>query len=930
MANGASTTRFRFWLWLIALVGVIVPRRWRADWRQEWEAELHSREAMLAQWDRLDWKNKLDLLWRSTSAFWDAVWLQPKRWEDNMFQDLRFGARMLLKSPGFTAVVILTMALGIGVNTAMFTVFNALALKPLPLKDVDTIVEITGVPQPGQRTRRFSYPEYQDYSARTQTMTGLTLISEMGATLGIEQANPGEAQSQREEFGYVNCQLVASNYFSLLGANMALGRGFLPEEERTPGTHPVAVLSHYFWERAFKSNPQVIGQTIRLAGQLFVVVGVTAKEFIGTAPNRPAFWLPLMMRDTLYGVSPADVPSWHIDRGATSFGMWGRMKPGVTTAQAQAELHSITEQLARQYPGENRKATVSLKRAPAFVSFDEDGELLLLPPLSVLLVLLIACANVANLLLARAAKRQKEIGTRLALGATRLRIIRQLLTESMVIALVGGGLGLLLAWWSLVVLYPVMLSQFALSSSFLASLVFDLQPDFRVFGFTLAMVLLTGVIAGLAPAWQASRPNLTLALKGEGSVFGEHLSQSRLRNALIVAQLAFSLILLVSAGLLVRNLRTLQTIDTGFETARLFAVEVDLGATRPRQTEELRQQLEARLRAMPDVQSVSRVSRAPLSGQAPETAVALPGQIDRAHLPEASYDFVSPSHLETLGVPLLGGRNFTEQEANSGAHVVVMSAATVRKLWPQYTNPGQALGQSVGIEAGEVAPGTPLKVEAASPARFPVYQVIGVTRDTVSGLVFRRNDPLMYLPLSPGNPNGEHLMVRTRTDANRVMANLRAEVTALNPEATLAMKATADWLDLQTTPFRIAANIALALGLAALLLASIGLYGVMSFVVAQRTREIGIRVALGAEPHSILTLFLKQGMRLIGVGILLGLLGGAAVARLLALILVDMSPFDPLTFGGVSLCLTLVALLATYLPARRATKVAPMIALRHD
>ncbi|MGH9767722.1 MAG: ABC transporter permease, partial [Blastocatellia bacterium] len=262
---------------LIQFIGLFVPRRLRADWRQEWEAELRYREELLAEWDNLIWRTKLDLLRRSLGAFRDAMLLQPRRLEDEMFQDLRFGARMLLKQPGFSAVILVTLALGIGVNTAMFTIFNALALKPLPLKDVDSIVEVRGIPQ-----KRFSYPDYQDYSARTQTMAGLALMTEMGATLGIDRAKPGEAQSEREEFGYLNCQLVSSNYFSLLGANMALGRGFLPEEERAPGASPVVVMSHYFWERAFKSDPQVIGQTVRLSGQPFVIVGVTDKEFIGT------------------------------------------------------------------------------------------------------------------------------------------------------------------------------------------------------------------------------------------------------------------------------------------------------------------------------------------------------------------------------------------------------------------------------------------------------------------------------------------------------------------------------------------------------------------------------------------------------------------------------------------------------------------------
>jgi macrolide transport system ATP-binding/permease protein len=915
MKNATKTTRFRFWLWLIRLIGVIVPRRLRADWRREWEAELLCRESLLAEWERLDWRNKLDLLRRSLGAFRDALLLQPRRLEDEMFQDLRFGARMLLKQPGFSAVVLMTLALGIGVNTALFSFFNAMVLKPLPLKDVDSIVRIKALTEMGGRSRRFSYPDYRDYSRRTRTMEGLALTTEGGATLGIEEQ--GVAQSEGEEFGTVNIQRVSSNYFSLFGANMALGRGFLPEEEHTPGAHQVAVLSHYFWERAFKSDPQVIGKTIRLSGQPVVIVGVTAKEFIGQTLNRPACWLPLITSDNRY---------------ASSFDFWGRMKPGVTTAQAQADMQALTDQLAAEYPGENRKATVLLKHAPGFHSGEMDeevGQIFLILPISVTLVLLIACANIANLMLARAARRQKEIGARLALGATRLRIVRQLLTESLLLALIGGALGLLLAWWALKVLYPVLLSQLPLPSIFLASLAIDLEPDYRVFGYTLLLALLSGIAAGLAPALQASRPDLTMVLKGESSIF--RLSQSRLRNALIVMQLAFSLTLLVSAGLLVRNLQKLQNIDTGFETTRLFTLKVDFSDARAQQTEPMRREIETRVRALPGVQSVGRTSRAPLSGQAARSAIALPGETDREHLMRVSYYFVSPSHLETLGVPILSGRNFSEQEADSGARVAVVSALAARKIWPQFNDPGQALGQSFGIEAGEISPPASQPAErAVSTASFPVYQVIGVARDTITGAIFRPIDPLIYLPLSPGNPSGEFLLVRTRTEANRVMSTVRAEIAALYPDATLSLKTTGFWLDMQTTPFRIAANIALALGLAALALASIGLYGVISFVVAQRTREIGIRVALGAKPRDVLTLFLKQGMRLVGAGILLGLLCGAAVARLLSFVLVDLSPFDPMTFGGVSLCLTLVALLAMYLPARRATQVDPLAALRHE
>jgi len=927
MAQSAPTTRFRLWLWLIRAIGIIVPRRLRADWRQEWEAELRHREALLAEWDRLDWRNKLDLLWRSTSAFWDALLLQPKRWEDEMIQDLRFGIKTLCKKPGFSVVVLLSLAFGIGVNTALFTVFNALALKPLPLKDVDSFVIVLGVAQPGQRARRFSFPDYQDYAARNLSFSGLTLMREVSATLGIEHSQSRDGQAQREEFGVVNCQLVAANYFSVLGAEMVLGRGFLPEEESTPNTHPVAVLSHYFWERSLNRDPQVIGRTIRLAGQLFTIVGVTNQEFVGTEFIRPVCWLPLMMREAF---SPTEAgANWTTDRTLTGFNMFGRLKPGVTVAQAQAELSHLTAQLAQEYPNkradEPRNAAVQLTRAPSFTANDNDGDagqLFLVLPLSVALVLLIACANVANLMLVRAAKRQKEIATRLAIGATRSRIVRQLLTESVLIALAGGALGLLLAWWSLSVLYPWLLASLPLPATFRASLALNLSPDYRVFGFALLMALLAGVTAGLAPAWQASRPDLTSTLKGEGSVFGEHLSQSRLRNALIVTQLAFSLVLLVSAGLLVRNLQKLQTVDTGYETARLFTIEADLGLPRAGQIEALRQQLETRLRALPDVQSVSRTSHAPLEGSAARTFVTLPGHSDAQNMPMARFARVSSSHLPTLGVPLLHGRNFTEQEAASGARVAVISAATVRKYWPQFNDLSQAIGQSLSIRINFD--------EAPNPATFPVYQVIGVTRDLRTGLVFSPDGPFIHLPFQPGKSGGEYLLVRTRAEVSRVIATTYTETAALNPNATLAIRATAENVALQNMPFRVAATLALTLGLIALALAAIGLYGVMSFVVTQRTREIGVRVALGSQPHGILALFIKQGLRLIAIGIFIGLLGGAAIARLLAFMLVDLSPFDPLTFSGVSLCMIVVALLATWLPARRAARVDPMIALRHD
>src|SRR6266542_2084911 len=358
---------------------------------------------------------------------------------ESFIQDLRFGARMLMKQPAFTLVAILTLALGIGVNTALFTVFNVFVLQPLPLRDPESLVDIRGVNPRGARENLFSYIDYLDYRERSRTLAGLALMSKFGVTVGEMRSGRDDVSFFREEFGYVSTEIVTSNYFTALGAEMALGRGFLAEEDRTPGTHPVAVLSHFFWQRHFKGDPHVIGKTLKLAGQPFTIVGVTAKEFIGTTPSAPACWIPLMMRDAVIPAGKWNHQRWLTERDANEFLLLGRLQPGVTPAQARAELNLITTQLAAQYPDKQRKVGVTVKNSPGFISLaTEDWPPLLILPVSVALVLLIACANVANLWLARASQRQKEIGVRLALGASRGRIIRQLLTESVLVAALGG------------------------------------------------------------------------------------------------------------------------------------------------------------------------------------------------------------------------------------------------------------------------------------------------------------------------------------------------------------------------------------------------------------------------------------------------------------------------------------------------------------
>ncbi|MBO0800128.1 MAG: ABC transporter permease, partial [Blastocatellia bacterium] len=518
------------------------------------------------------------------------------RFLETLFQDLRYGARMLLKHPAFTFTAALTLALGIGVNTALFTVFDAFMLKPLPVKDPDSLVNFNGVDRNGGRRELFSYLDYLDYRDHNTTLT--ELVAWEIAVVALGEAQVGYDLSV-EGADYVFGQIVSANYFAALGAKMDLGRGFLPEEDRTPGTSPVIVLSHQFWQRQFDSDPHIVGKIIRLQGHSFTVVGVTAREFVGTYLDAPAFWTPLMMRDQVIPLGGwENHQRWLTERGSDSFQLLGLLKPGVAPQAAQAEMSMIAQRLAQQYPGDNRKTRVVTRSNARFINLEAKQLPLIVPVLIAFgLALLIACANVANLLLARAAMRQKEIGVRLALGASRLRVIRQLLTESMLISVIGGLAGLLAASWTLRILYNILLARVPEFPPYL-----NLQLDYRIFGFTMLAAIGAGVAAGLAPALQASRPDLTTALKDEGSILGLHLSQSRLRNGLVVTQIAMSLTLLIGAGLLARYLQKAQTIDIGFEPRNLLSVAVNLnalGAQSAQQRGEVRRLLAERLRTLP-------------------------------------------------------------------------------------------------------------------------------------------------------------------------------------------------------------------------------------------------------------------------------------------------------------------------------------------
>src|SRR5262245_807173 len=897
MFNGNHNRGVRPHLWLIRLIGVIVPRRLRADWRQEWEAELRHRERLLNEWDRLDWRNKLNLLRRSQSAFWDALWLQPQRWEDEMLQDLRFGARMLMKKPGFTLTAILTLALGIGLNTALFTIFDAFFLKPLPLKDADSIVYVTGRDPEGQRYRLFSYLDYLDYRDRNTVFAGLVAQNKFAATFGDSKA-ADDSPIMPGAFGFG--RMVSGNYFSVLGAEMAMGRGFAPDEEKTPGTHPVMVLSHICWERRFNSDPQIVGKTVRLAGLPFTIIGVTARGFVGAEPDSPQFWIPLMMRDQVAGGWNQRV--WLTERKADSFILVGRLKPGISRRQAEAEMNVIAQQLARQYPDPQRKPSVIVERGATFVQMDDQMMMLVAPLMTAVgLILLIACVNVTSLLLARAAGRQREMSVRLALGASRWRVMRQLLTESVLLSALGGAAGFLLSTWTLHALYPVVLARLPIPRALVEQFVLNLEPDYRVFGFALLASFIAGIVAGLAPALQASRPNLSAALKDEGSTFGAEFSQSRLRNVLVVAQIAVCLTLLVAAGLLLRNLIRVQTIDTGLVTRNVFTLYIRSQTAQPEpgRESELRHQLAARLRALPGVKTVSQANRQPLTGAMDTTPVTIAGRQQPAGRPlRAGFNTVSASYFQTLGLRITRGRGLTEQEAQAGLPVVLISESTARRFWPNE----DAIGKRIGIGAASPQ----IDASAGIAPNFPQYEIIGITNDTRQGWVWQRDETFLFVPLRTNS--GEWLIVSSDGDARATMMAARGEALALDPNLFVIPRLVSDSLDFQMAPFKAIALLAGVLGALALLLASIGLYGVMSFVVSQRTREIGIRVALGAQNRDVIALFLRQGARLIAIGVAFGLGGGAAISTLLAVVLVDISQFDPLAFCGVAAFLTAVAL----------------------
>jgi predicted permease len=817
-----------------------------------------------------------------------------------LLQDLRFAARLLFKNPGFTAVAVLSLALGIGANSTIFTLVSAVLLHPLPMQDPDRLVAVFTTDE-RNRGSFFNYmptsrPNFEDYRKHNDVFTGMVAYN------GLPLAFSGKGEPE-QIFG----EMVTGDFFGVLGVTPARGRAFLPDEDRVPGASLVTVLSESFWQRRLGGDPAVVGQTITLNGHAFTVVGIAPRGFKGAnAIGAPALWVPMMAHPQLAtGFLAENMES----RRALLFGIVGRLKPGVTLAQAEAKLKTIASRLAGEYPDDNGGRNVSLLPLaqatinPGFRENMVSAAGLLLTVVG--LVLLIACANVANLLLARASVRQREVAVRLSLGASRGRLVRQLLTEGLLLALLAGGLGMLIAYWAQGVLW----SQ---RPPALAADAIDLTPDLRVLGFTLAVSLVTALVFGLAPAFAASRPNLSSELKQRGGPATYGNRPLNLRSLLVAGQVALSLVALVGAGLFVKSLANAQRIDPGFDHEKLAVLTVDLGAqgyNEARAREFHRRMLE-RAAALPGVERATLASGIPLF-QGGFMRTVFPEGVDssdRKNGKLVQLNTVEPGYFETMGIPLRRGRDFTPSDHPDSPHVVVINETMARQFWAEQ----DAIGK-----------------------RFKFFgqdwwnEVVGIARDGKYNFLGENPQPHIYLSLTQTYEPAVSLQLRASRDPATALGMARREVQAMDHTLPITNVFTfREILRQSLWAPRMGASLLVVFGLLSLVLAVIGIYGVMSYSVNQRTRELGLRMALGADQGDVLKLVVRQGVTLAAVGIVIGLGLSFAATRLIGNLLYDVTVRDPLIFAGIPALLGLAALVACAQPAWRAARVDPTVALR--
>ncbi len=821
----------------------------------------------------------------------------------NFQQDLRGGLRMLKKSPGFTFVAVLSLALGIGANTAIFTIINAVFLHPLPVEEPFRLAElftrdtITFNANANFQLTGTSLPNYEDYRDQNNVFSGLATV-----TFPISLNWGGQAEPQQ-----LNASLVSGNFFDVLGVKPYRGRAFIPDGDKKIGGNPEVVLSYSLWARRFGSDEKFIGQTILLNGTPYTVVGIAPPGFKGIVSlGRPdLLWIPITMRDYVLTGQLKDLES---NRRFRWLSIVGRLKSQVDLAQARAAMKTVAAGLEKEYPRDNKGRTVelfSLNESALGINQRKQFSLAGGVLMGVVgLVLLIACVNLANLLLAQASKREKELSIRAAMGAGRARLVRQLLTESTVLSLLGGLAGLVVAYWGRNVLWSFR-PPFLLDGSI------DLSFDARVLGFTLLISLFTGLIFGIIPAIKASGTDINEVLKtgGRGGALG--WTHNRLRGLLVISEIALALVALVGSGLFLRSMQNAQQFNPGFESQNLLQMNFDLGALRydaDHGQQFFRDAIE-RAKTVPGVVSASVSSNGVFGGGLAGTIFREGEQTDpnnRGTL--VNFDDVTPGHFETMRIPLISGRDFTDFDREKTTRVAIINEAMAKAIWP---------GQE------------PLGKRFAIVKEPELLQVIGIVGTTVVGQIGEDPQPVAYLPMRQQYSPFATLVVRTNSNPEPLIGAVRAQVQRIDKNLAFTNAQTVQQILGQGLwAARMGAALLGLFGALALILASIGIYGVLAYSVAQRTSEIGLRMALGAQPRQVLGLVLRQGMLLAVIGAAVGIIVALPVARMAGNLLYGVSATDPLTYVGITLLLMAVALLACYLPARRATRIDPLIALR--
>ena len=836
---------------------------------------------------------------------------------DNLLNDLRYGVKMLWKSKGVTVVAVISLAVGIGANSAIFSIVNSLLLRPRPLANPEQIVELYSGDneQPYHTT---SYPSYVDFRDRNEVFSGL-------AAYGIRQFKLGGANEVEQIWG----EAVSANYFDVIGIQASQGRTFVAEEGEIPNRNPVVVLSHGLWKRRFNSDPSLVGQTITVNNQSLTVIGIAPPQYTGMMRGLSSeIWVPAMIMPALErSLGDGLVTS----RGNKWLILVGRLKPGATIEQARARFDLLSKDMQAAHPREWVREKGNSRREQ-YVSVLAESETRIHPQMReaayavaallfviVNLVMLIACMNLASMLLARAVARRNEIAVRLALGAGRLRIIRQLLTESVLLSLIAGAAGILLAVWLLDLVLAFMP---ALPEGFRIAI--DMHLDWRVVVYTIVVSTVTGIFFGLAPALQSSKGDVSTILKDDSSASTGRYRKSRLRMSLVVAQVAFSLLLLIGAGLVLRTLEKIRPTRLGYSSDNIVIAPLNLDERDydRRKIHEFYRGLSEGVRALPGVENVSLVEGIPggfLSGSRRSVEIEgyKPNPGESLHLDAI---FAGPHYFTNMKVPIVQGRDFDERDQDGATCVAIVNEVFAQRY---FGGTGQSLGKRLFRDVGE-------KNEKQ------VCEVVGVIRDNNWHALEKSPPPFFALAVMQSDFRRMSLMANTNSDPQSLVSGVRRTIQQLDPKMPVAdVQTIGENFSVTLYPFRLLAAVMGACGLMALLLATVGIYGVVSYSVAQRTREVGIRMALGAVRSDILKLVVGQGMIVVGYGLIIGLLLGFALTRVLTSsiffetdLLFGVSATDNLTFIGVTSLLALVALAACYVPALRATKVDPVVALR--